>query len=96
MSLPTPTLRTTRLRLRPFDDADADDLFAVHSSAYVLRYWDASPWREPVRRNGSFAPADRWPRRAPGCGWPWTVAPRKRSSDGAVSAGGARTTAVPR
>ena len=49
MSLPTPTLRTTRLRLRPFDDADADDLFAVHSSAYVLRYWDASPWREPVR-----------------------------------------------
>ena len=24
MSLPTPTLHTARLRLRPFDDADAD------------------------------------------------------------------------
>ena len=42
-SLPTPTLHTARLRLRPFDDADANDLFALHSSAYVLRYWDAPP-----------------------------------------------------
>jgi len=49
MSLPTPTLHTVRLRLRPFDDADADDLFALHSSAYVLRYWDAPPWSERVR-----------------------------------------------
>ena len=44
MSLPTPTLHSARLRLRPFDDADADGLFALHSSAYVLRYWDAPPW----------------------------------------------------
>jgi RimJ/RimL family protein N-acetyltransferase len=44
--LPTPTLHTTRLRLRPFDDADVDDLFALHSSASVLRYWDAPPWSE--------------------------------------------------
>src|SRR5260370_8388378 len=48
-SLPTPTLHTARLRLRPFDDADANDLFALHSSAYVLRYWDAPPWSERVR-----------------------------------------------
>jgi ribosomal-protein-alanine N-acetyltransferase len=34
MSLPTPTLRTARLRLRPFTSADADALFALHSSAY--------------------------------------------------------------
>ncbi len=33
MSLPAPTLHTARLRLRPFDDADADGLFALHSSA---------------------------------------------------------------
>jgi len=39
MALPTPTLHTARLRLRPFDDADADDLFALHSSASVLRYY---------------------------------------------------------
>jgi ribosomal-protein-alanine N-acetyltransferase len=49
MPLPTPTLRTARLRLRPFDDADAGDLFALHSSASVLRYWDAPPWTGPER-----------------------------------------------
>ena len=49
MSLPTPTLHTARLRLRPFNDTDANALFALHSSAYVLRYWDAPPWSERVR-----------------------------------------------
>ena len=49
MSLPAPTLHTARLRLRPFTDADGDALFALHSSAYVLRYWDAPPWSEPAR-----------------------------------------------
>jgi [ribosomal protein S5]-alanine N-acetyltransferase len=47
--LPTPTLHTDRLRLRPFDDTDADDLFALQSSAYVLRYRDAPPWTERAR-----------------------------------------------
>jgi ribosomal-protein-alanine N-acetyltransferase len=47
--LPAPTLHTTRLRLRPFDAADADDLFALHSSAHVLRYWDSPPWGERAR-----------------------------------------------
>jgi hypothetical protein len=37
-TLPTPTLRTERLQLRPFADTDADDLFTLQSSAYVLRY----------------------------------------------------------
>ena len=49
MSLPTPTLDTARLRLRPFTDGDADALFAMHSSAYVLRYWDSPPWNERAR-----------------------------------------------
>ena len=49
VSLPTPTLPTARLRLRPFTDADADSLFALHSNSYVLRYWDAPPWSEPER-----------------------------------------------
>ena len=47
--LHTPTLRSARLVLRPVDDADADDLFALHSNPHVLRYWDAPPWREPAR-----------------------------------------------
>ena len=49
MSLPTPTLHTARLRLRPFSDADASALFALHSNSHVLRFWDAPPWSETVR-----------------------------------------------
>ena len=49
VSLPTPTLVTARLRLRPFTDADADALYALHGDAFVLRYWDAPPWTEPAR-----------------------------------------------
>jgi len=46
MSLPTPTLPTARLLLRPVTESDADTLFAIHSDAHVLRYWDAPPWTE--------------------------------------------------
>ncbi|MGL5850946.1 MAG: GNAT family N-acetyltransferase [Phycicoccus sp.] len=49
MPLPTPTLHTARLRLRPFDDTDVDDLFALQSNAHVLRFWDAPPWRTRAR-----------------------------------------------
>jgi ribosomal-protein-alanine N-acetyltransferase len=46
MSMPPPTLETRRLRLRPFTDTDAEDLFAMQSDAYVLRHWDAPPWTD--------------------------------------------------
>ncbi|MFF8433381.1 GNAT family N-acetyltransferase [Streptomyces bacillaris] len=49
MPLTTPTLRTARLRLRPFTAADADGLFALHSSAEVMRYWDSPAWTEQTR-----------------------------------------------
>jgi RimJ/RimL family protein N-acetyltransferase len=49
MSLPTPTIRTARLLLRPFTAADANALFAMHTSASVMRYWDAPAWSEPSR-----------------------------------------------
>ena len=49
MSLPTPTLQTARLRLRPFTDADEDGLFALHSNAHVLHYWDSPPWTDRAR-----------------------------------------------
>ncbi|HLN78490.1 MAG TPA: GNAT family N-acetyltransferase [Nocardioidaceae bacterium] len=55
MSLATPTLHTARLRLRPFTDADANALFALHSSAYVLRYWDAPPLSERSRAESFIA-----------------------------------------
>src|ERR1700753_2159799 len=54
--LPAPTLTTARLRLRPFGDADADDLFALHSNARALRYWDAPPWSDRGRA-GQFITA---------------------------------------
>lgn len=44
MGLPTPTLRSDRLRLRPVEDADADALYALQSDPHVLRFWDAPPW----------------------------------------------------
>jgi RimJ/RimL family protein N-acetyltransferase len=49
MSMPTPTLHTARLRLRPFTPSDASALYALHSDAHVLRYWDSPPWSEPAR-----------------------------------------------
>jgi len=49
MPVPTPTLQTARLRLRPVEDADAEPLYAMHSDPHVLRYWDAPPWRERSR-----------------------------------------------
>lgn len=49
MSWSTPVLLTARLRLRPFDDSDADALFALHRNADVLRFWDAPPWSERQR-----------------------------------------------
>jgi [ribosomal protein S5]-alanine N-acetyltransferase len=59
MSLPPPTLHTARLRLRPFTSADADALFALHSSAYVLRYGDAPPWTERARAERFIAACDQ-------------------------------------
>ena len=46
MVLPTPSLTTPRLRLRPFAETDTDAVFALQSNARVLRYWDAPPWKK--------------------------------------------------
>lgn len=46
MGLPTPTLRTSRLLLRPFGEGDAEAIFALQSNSSVLRYWDSPPWSE--------------------------------------------------
>ena len=43
--------RHARRWARPVDDADADTLFAMHSSARVLRYWDAPPWHGACSRS---------------------------------------------
>ncbi|WP_189959057.1 GNAT family N-acetyltransferase [Streptomyces alanosinicus] len=59
MTLATPILRTTRLRLRPFTEADADLLFALHSSTHVMRYWDSAPWKDRARAERFIAMCGR-------------------------------------
>lgn len=49
MTLATPSLHTTRLHLRPFTEDDADALFALHSNASVMRYWDSPAWNARAR-----------------------------------------------
>ncbi|HCB04601.1 MAG TPA: GNAT family N-acetyltransferase [Nocardioides sp.] len=49
MSLDPPTLTTARLQLRPFEKDDLGPLFELHSSAEILRYWDAPPWTDRSR-----------------------------------------------
>ncbi|MFK0171658.1 GNAT family N-acetyltransferase [Streptomyces sp. NPDC090306] len=68
-SLPTPTLLTARLRLRAFEDADADDLFALHSNAHVLRHWDSPPWNDPVRAEQFLATCRRMEQDGTGVRW---------------------------
>ncbi|KQZ88997.1 GCN5 family acetyltransferase [Phycicoccus sp. Root563] len=55
MTLPTPTLHTDRLLLRPFDDSDADALFRQQSDPTVLRYWDSPPWVDRARADQFIA-----------------------------------------
>jgi RimJ/RimL family protein N-acetyltransferase len=77
MPLPTPTLHTARLRLRPFTRADADALFALHSSAHVLRYWDAPAASAPA--SADAATTNRIQRAAlMGPSWPMSAEPGLR------------------
>ena len=48
-SLPTPTLHTKHLLLRPFTEADTDAIFSVLSNPSVIRYWDAPAWNDRVQ-----------------------------------------------
>jgi ribosomal-protein-alanine N-acetyltransferase len=59
MPLPAPTLHTARLRLRPVTDTDADALYAMHSNAHMLRYWDAPPWNDRARAGRFIAASHR-------------------------------------
>ncbi len=84
MTLATPALHTARLRLRPFAAADADRLYALHSSAHVMRYWDSPPWTDRARADRFIAVCRRVADEGTGHGWPSTGPLTGPSSAGAV------------
>jgi RimJ/RimL family protein N-acetyltransferase len=43
-----PTIRTSRISLRPLDDDDIDSLYAIYSDPKVMRYWAAAPMKKPA------------------------------------------------
>ena len=55
MPLTTPTLRTDRLLLRPFQDRDREDIYALQSDARVLEFWDSPPWADRSRADTFLA-----------------------------------------
>jgi [ribosomal protein S5]-alanine N-acetyltransferase len=55
MPLPTPTLKSARLLLRPFADADAQAIYALQSNARVMRYWNTPPWTDRARAQAFLA-----------------------------------------
>jgi [ribosomal protein S5]-alanine N-acetyltransferase len=66
MNLPTPTLHTARLRLRPFGPADAEAIFALQSNRRVMRYWDSPPWSEPAQAERFIATCGQMEQEASG------------------------------
>lgn len=59
MPLPTPTLQTARLLLRPFDDGDREAIFALQSNARVMRWWNSPPWTERSQADAFLASCRR-------------------------------------
>jgi ribosomal-protein-alanine N-acetyltransferase len=59
MALPTPTLRSARLTLRPFTPDDTDAIFAVLGNPRVMRYWDSPPWKERAQAERFIANSAR-------------------------------------
>jgi len=64
--LPTPTLRTARLLLRPFAQAASDAIFALQSNPRVLRYWDSPPWKEHAQADRFIAKCGQMEREGTG------------------------------
>ena len=54
-ALTVPSIRTTRLALRPLSDADVAALFEIHSDPSTMRYWSAPIWKDDERGRAMVA-----------------------------------------
>lgn len=52
-----PVLRTARLALRPFSDADAADLLGIFGDPEVVRYWSTGAWTGIAQAEAMIAEA---------------------------------------
>ncbi|WP_312549436.1 GNAT family N-acetyltransferase [Massilia sp.] len=52
-----PMLRTARLALRPFSDADAADLLGIFGDPEVVRYWSTGVWTDIAQAEAMIAEA---------------------------------------
>jgi RimJ/RimL family protein N-acetyltransferase len=94
MSLPTPTLKTPRLRLRPFVESDTDAIFALQSNSRVLRYWDSPPWKERAQAERFIKRCRQIEQEGTGARLVIELDADRNSSAGAISPTGTRPTAA--
>jgi RimJ/RimL family protein N-acetyltransferase len=64
-----PTIETTRLVLRRPRAEDAPDLFAIHSSAEVNRYWSSPPMQQLAEAEARIAKLLQYEADGSGMGW---------------------------
>ncbi len=77
-----PVLETSRIRLRPYRDADVEAMFALYSDPKVMRYWSFPAWTERSQAEQYLARA--WAAMEAGEIFPWAIA--DRASDELIGA----------
>ena len=68
-----------RLRLRPLQSGDVDDLFALYGSPEVTRFWSFGTWTTRAQAEAWLAERLPW---GPPSVYPWAVADRR--DEGAI------------
>lgn len=74
LSPPLPVLESERLRLRPLQSGDVDDLFALYGSPDVTRFWSFGTWTTRAQAEAWLAERLPW---GPPSVYPWAVADRR-------------------
>ncbi len=64
-----PVLETARLRLRPFEPSDLEDLYALESDVEVMRYGSHVPWTQRAQAEAKLARILGPDRPATACDW---------------------------